>query len=55
MSESLQQLAGLRDQAVAAINRASDASSLEAARVRYLGRKSQITAILRGKIGRAHV
>jgi phenylalanyl-tRNA synthetase alpha chain len=44
----LERIAQLREEAEAAIDAASDAAALEELRVRYLGRKSELTAILRG-------
>src|SRR3954452_2023624 len=41
-------ISSLRDEASAAIAEAPDAGALEELRVRYLGRKSELTSILRG-------
>jgi phenylalanyl-tRNA synthetase alpha chain len=41
-------ISNLRDEASAAIGAAPDATALEELRVRYLGRKSELTGILRG-------
>jgi phenylalanyl-tRNA synthetase alpha chain len=41
-------VAAIADEASAAIAAAADSSALEEARVRYLGRKSELTSILRG-------
>jgi phenylalanyl-tRNA synthetase alpha chain len=41
-------IAELREEAEAAIDAAGDAAALEELRVRYLGRKSELTSILRG-------
>jgi phenylalanyl-tRNA synthetase alpha chain len=48
MSEAEQRIAAIREQAAAAIAAAPDAAALEEARVRHLGRKSELTAVLRG-------
>jgi phenylalanyl-tRNA synthetase alpha chain len=47
-SEALIRIAELRAEAEAAIDAAGDTGSLEEARVRFLGRKSDLTSILRG-------
>jgi phenylalanyl-tRNA synthetase alpha chain len=44
----VERISSLRDEAAAAIAAASDAGALEELRVRYLGRKSELTSILRG-------
>ncbi len=44
----LERIAALRDEARTAIEAAPDAATLEELRVRYLGRKAELTAILRG-------
>src|SRR5215210_5916916 len=44
----LERIDSLREEAAAAIAAAPDAAALEELRVRYLGRKSELTAILRG-------
>ena len=43
-----ERISGLRSEAEAAIAAATDAAALEDLRVRYLGRKSELTSILRG-------
>ena len=43
-----ERIEGLRAEAEAAIATADDLAALEELRVRYLGRKSELTAILRG-------
>src|SRR5512132_2640245 len=43
-----ERISALADEASAAIADAADSAALEEARVRYLGRKSELTAILRG-------
>ncbi len=50
MSEApaIERIAALREEAEAAIEAASDEAALEEARVRFLGRKSELTTILRG-------
>ena len=48
MSEVLQRIEAIRSEAGAAIEAAPDVAALEEARVRFLGRKSQLTTILRG-------
>ncbi len=48
MSDALERIASIRAEAEAAIAAASDAGVLEDVRVRALGRKSELTAILRG-------
>ena len=44
----LERIEQLRDEARAAIEAAPDAAALEEVRVRYLGRKAELTTILRG-------
>jgi phenylalanyl-tRNA synthetase alpha chain len=44
----VERISSLRDEASAAIAAAPDAAALEDLRVRYLGRKSELTSILRG-------
>jgi phenylalanyl-tRNA synthetase alpha chain len=48
MSDALERIASIRAEAEAAIAAAADAGALEDVRVRALGRKSDLTAILRG-------
>ena len=48
MSEALDRIEALREAGEAAIAGAADADALEEARVRFLGRKSELTSILRG-------
>jgi phenylalanyl-tRNA synthetase alpha chain len=47
MPESLDRIAALRREAEAAIGSAGDPEALEELRVRYLGRKSELTGVLR--------
>src|SRR3954452_7796392 len=46
--DALTRIAELRSEAEAAIDTAADTAALEEARVRFLGRKSELTSILRG-------
>jgi len=48
VEDILKQLQTMLDEALAAINSASDQKILEEIRIKYLGRKSQLTEILRG-------
>ena len=48
MSEAQDRVAAIRSEAEAAIGAAADPAGLEEARVRFLGRKSELTTILRG-------
>ncbi|MDX6637862.1 MAG: phenylalanyl-tRNA synthetase alpha chain [Solirubrobacterales bacterium] len=48
MSEALERIGSIRAEAEAAIAAAADAAALEDVRVRFLGRKSELTSILRG-------
>ena len=48
MSSMISRIEGLLDEASAAIAGAADAAGLEQLRVEYLGRKSDLTQILRG-------
>jgi phenylalanyl-tRNA synthetase alpha chain len=48
VSDALARIEEIRSEAGAAIEAASDVAALEDARVRYLGRKSELTTILRG-------
>jgi phenylalanyl-tRNA synthetase alpha chain len=48
VAEALEKIEAIRAEAGAAIEAAPDVEALEEARVRYLGRKSELTAILRG-------
>jgi phenylalanyl-tRNA synthetase alpha chain len=48
MSESLERIESLRADALAAIEAAADGAALEDARVAHLGRRSELTSILRG-------
>jgi phenylalanyl-tRNA synthetase alpha chain len=48
MPESLDRIAALRQEAEAAIGAAANPEALEELRVRYLGRKSELTGVLRG-------
>ena len=57
-----EQLAKIRAEALAAFEAAQDSAALDALRVQYLGKKGELTAVLKmmGKlspeeIGRAHV
>src|SRR4051794_19914055 len=47
-ADALTRIAEIRSEAEAAIDSAADTAALEEARVRFLGRKSELTSILRG-------
>jgi phenylalanyl-tRNA synthetase alpha chain len=48
MSDALKRIDALSSEAMAAVDAAGDAGALEEARVAFLGRKSELTSILRG-------
>ena len=50
-----EQLAKIRAEALAAFDGVKDAAALDELRVKYLGKKGELTAVLKQKIGRAHV
>ncbi len=48
MSEALERIEEIRAEAAAAIEAATGTAELEELRIRYLGRKAELTSILRG-------
>src|SRR5882757_1509301 len=48
MTDATERIAELRSEAEAALARAPDTAALEELRVKYLGRKAELTTILRG-------